>query len=396
MGARDRSDDRASSSVSIVVFIDALGWEVLRDRKFLEEELPHRRKLRSVLGFSSACVPSILTGLTPRDHGHWSFFFHQAGQSPFKPLRLLRWLPPSLRERGRVRSLLSRIVKRCYGFTGYFQLYNMPFSLIDQFDYCEKRDLFADGGISGGPSIFEELRKAGIPFHCSDWRQGETANLQAAESALSEEKVKFAFVYLAAMDSLLHQVGKHSGEVDQKLRWYEERLRELLATARDHYSEVRLFICSDHGMCSVDKTVDIMAGIEALGLEQVTDYVATYDSTMARFWFKNERARARIEEHLAGRSDGHVLSRQELTALGCDFAGDRYGELIYLVQPGTLIIPSHMGTQAIAGMHGYHPDHPDSDASLLSNVAPPAGTRAITDLFALMKAECGLPPSPAR
>jgi hypothetical protein len=143
-----------SDKVSIVVFIDALGWEVLRDRRFLEEELPFRSKLRSVLGFSSACVPSILTGNQPRDHGHWSFFYHTREHSPFRPLRLLRWLPKGMTDRGRVRNWISKVVKRVYGFQGYFQLYNMPFKLIDRFDYCEKRDLFRPGGMNKGKSIF--------------------------------------------------------------------------------------------------------------------------------------------------------------------------------------------------------------------------------------------------
>jgi hypothetical protein len=37
-----RSDSRV---LSMMVFIDALGWEVLKDRKFMEAELPYRRKL---------------------------------------------------------------------------------------------------------------------------------------------------------------------------------------------------------------------------------------------------------------------------------------------------------------------------------------------------------------
>ena len=45
---------RSSDTLSIVAFIDALGWEVLRGRAFLQDELPYRRPLRSVLGFSSA------------------------------------------------------------------------------------------------------------------------------------------------------------------------------------------------------------------------------------------------------------------------------------------------------------------------------------------------------
>lgn len=381
---------KKSPSVSIVVFIDALGWEVLKDRQFLQQELPYRRKLRSVFGFSSACVPSILTGLLPREHKHWSFFYHTPEGSPFKPLRLLGLLPKSLVDRGRVRSAISKVVKKLYGYTGYFQLYNMPFNLIGQFDYCEKRDLFAAGGINNGKNIFEVLTDAGIDFHRSDWRRGEQDNLQSARDALSTGAVPFAFIYLAAMDALLHQVGKHSSEVDTKLAWYEVQLRELMTVARSQYQEVRLFVCSDHGMCSVEHSVDLMAEIAALGLEESRDYVATYDSTMARFWFKNEAARQRISACLATIPDGHILSTAELADLGCDFEGDQYGELIYLLNPGTLIVPSHMGTQPIAGMHGYHPDHADSDASLLSNVAPSTDPRAINDMFDLMRTEASM------
>jgi hypothetical protein len=263
----------------------------------------------------------------------------------------------------------------------------MPFQLIDQFDYCEKRDLFADGGINNGSSIFELLRAEGTPFHCSDWRETEEVNLRAAESALEQGQVPFVFMYLAAMDGLLHQVGKDSPQVDTKLAWYEQELRKLLAIANERYEDVRLFICSDHGMCTVEKSVDVMAEIARLACQEGRDYAATYDSTMARFWFHNDQARECISAKLTELPYGHILSQQELATLGCDFDGDQYGELIFLVDPGMLIVPSHMGNQPIAGMHGYHPDHPDSDASLLSNVEPPATTQAINDMFHLMRAE---------
>jgi hypothetical protein len=48
-----------------------------------------------------------------------------------------------------------------------------------------------------------------------------------------------------------------------------------------------------------------------------------------------------------------------------------------------------MGLKPITGMHGYHPDDLDSDASLLSNVEPPNDPKAITDVFHLMRAESG-------
>ena len=380
---------KKAGKVSIVVFIDALGWEVLKGRRFMEERLPFRRKLRSVFGFSSACIPSILTGLTPREHRHWSFFYYSPATSPFKPLRLLGLLPRSLVDRGRVRNLISKLVKRVYGYTGYFQLYNIPFEHVDKFDYCEKNDLFVPGGMNRSENIFDHLVRAGVPYHVSNWRESEDSNLEQLKTDLAKGQIRFALLYMAAMDALLHEVGKASPQVDQKLAWYEEQLTEVLRVAAQSYDEVRLFICSDHGMATVHTHVDLMSKIEGLGLTFGRDYTATYDSTMGRFWFHEATARERITALLAQVPEGRILPNDELERLGCDFEGDQFGELIFLMNPGTLIVPSHMGLKPITGMHGYHPDDPDSDASLLSNVEPPDDPRAITDVFRLMRAESG-------
>jgi hypothetical protein len=379
-----------ADQISIVAFIDALGWEVLADHQFLEDELPYRRKLRSVLGFSSACVPSILTGRFPQEHEHWSFYFKARRRSPFGNLRWLGLLPSALVDRGRVRAKLSAVLKRLYGFQGYFQLYNVPFDQLSRLDYCEKRDLFAPGGINRGESIFDALTRAGVRYHVSDWRRPEAENLRQLRHDLERREATFAFLYLADLDGLLHRVGKHSPEIGSKLAWYERAFRELLECARRNYSEVRLHVCSDHGMASVHTTVDLMGAIDALGFEQGRDYLAVYDSTMARFWFHNDRARAAIVEHLESVSAGRILPDHELDALGCRFEGDRFGELIFLLDAGHLIVPSHMGRDPIAGMHGYHPDHPDSDASLLSSTPPPGNLACITDIYGLMRAEAGI------
>ncbi|MGD8207105.1 MAG: alkaline phosphatase family protein [Thiohalocapsa sp.] len=381
--------DSKAPKISIVVFIDALGWEVLRGRRFMEQQLPFRRKLRSVFGFSSACIPSILTGLMPREHRHWSFFYYSPETSPFKPLRLLGLLPGSLVDRGRVRNLISKGIKRLYGYTGYFQLYNIPFAQVDKFDYCEKNDLFVPGGMNRGENIFDHLTRAGVRYHVSDWRASEEDNLERLKADLQAGEIEFALLYMASMDALLHQVGKESPRVDEKLAWYEAQLDDVLRTASARYEQVRLFVCSDHGMATVHTHLDLMTRVEGLGLAFGQDYTATYDSTMGRFWFHNDAARERITELLERIPEGRILSRHELEQLGCDFEGDQYGELIFLMDAGVLIVPSHMGLTPITGMHGYHPDDPDSDASLLSNVEPPRDPQAITDVFRLMRAESG-------
>jgi len=378
------SRNERNARIDIFAFVDALGWEVLRGRRFLEEELPWRQRVRSVLGYSSACVPSILTGRTPREHGHWSFFYCSPETSPFRSLRPLRALPKSITGRARVRNLLSQAVARQHGFTGYFQLYQLPFEHAHEFDYCEKRDLFGQDGVSGAPTIFDKLRKSGTPFHVSNWRQDEESNIAALHRDLDAVDVRFAFLYLADLDGALHVVGKDDPSITERIARYEARLRDVLAAARRRYGDVRLSVISDHGMAHVTRTFDLQATLAGLPLRFGRDYVAALDSTMARFWLRSEAAARLLPQVLADADGGRLLSDTELAALGCDFPGQRYGQLIFLMDPGHLIVPSHMGLTPIRGMHGYHPDHPDSDASLLSTHRPERETESICDFHELM------------
>ena len=160
--------------LSLFIFIDALGWELMRRHTFLDDILTVKAPLASVLGYSSTCIPTILTGVSPREHGHLSFFYYQPTTSPFGLCRWLSLLPTSLTRRGRVRHLLSKCLQRYYGYTGYFQLYNMPLRHLPLFDYSEKRDIYEPGGMNTGvPTIFDILRDRHIPFHVSDWRASE-------------------------------------------------------------------------------------------------------------------------------------------------------------------------------------------------------------------------------
>ena len=41
----------------LFVFVDACGWEIIKNDPFAQAVAPHRRSLRSVFGYSSACIP---------------------------------------------------------------------------------------------------------------------------------------------------------------------------------------------------------------------------------------------------------------------------------------------------------------------------------------------------
>lgn len=375
----------------LAVFIDAFGYKVMNRTPFLDEVLKVKVPLKTVLGYSSACDPTILTGCLPREHGHFSFFYYSPASSPFWVLKGLGWLPHAISERARFRRFVSSIFARLAGWDGYFQLYNFPFKYLHLFDYSEKRNIYGPKGIIGGQRTFlDHIRSKGLPFFLADFRRPEEENAKALLKKIRERAICFAYLMLGGLDNVMHTYGPSDCRVDQKVRAYEGMIRQFLEASRSYYEEVRLHIFSDHGMAEVKEAFDLMGHVEGLGLGFGKDYVAVYDSTMARFWFLKEPARDLITNHLVKVRCGRILSKRELETFGCDFEGDRYGEVIFLMDPGVVIHPSFMGRSLLKGMHGYEPEHEDSVAAYATNVELERVPEALTDLYGLLCKEIEL------
>ena len=369
----------------LFIFIDACGWEIIRNDPFARTFAPQRKQLASVFGYSSTCVPSILSGRWPDEHRNWCYFVYDPKNSPFKSLRVLRWLPNAITSRRIFRRWLSKFVKVQLSFRGYFDLYNIPFQHISLYDFTEKKSPLQPGGMNRGTNIFDFLQEKQIRYHVSAPEKPEPANLDALIADIATEQLDFAFLYWAGLDGLLHHVGNDSPEVPAKLRVYEQWLERLLTVARQHYAEIRLYIFSDHGMANCDELLDLKSKIEPLPLRFGEDYVVVYDSTMARFWFFNDRARSEITHSLELVPQGRILPDAELKQMRTLFEDRYFGELIFLVKEGVLIMPSHMGERPIRGMHGYHPTDPQSYAMLCTNQPQiPDDVNAIPDIFKLM------------
>jgi hypothetical protein len=71
-----------AQDLTLFVFMDALGWGLVKKHGFLADLLPYRQPVESVLGYSSTCVPTILTGRMPREHGHMAFFAYDPAKYP--------------------------------------------------------------------------------------------------------------------------------------------------------------------------------------------------------------------------------------------------------------------------------------------------------------------------
>ena len=121
----------------IFLFIDALGAAITEKQPVIRDVTHNWQAVRSVFGYSSACVPSIISGKYPEEHLHWNYFTY--GRDTVSVPKYLRYLPPQLRDRGRIRRYLSPLVARHNNFDGYFQLYQMPLDILPQFGYNEQK-----------------------------------------------------------------------------------------------------------------------------------------------------------------------------------------------------------------------------------------------------------------
>lgn len=387
---------RAKLPIRIFVLIDALGWPAVSKLDFLGDVLPHRRPLRTVLGYSSGAIPTILTGRVPAEHGHWNLFYYDPAGSPFRWLQHMG-LPHRVLDNRVGRRLLKEVGRRVLGLGPLFEVC-VPPHLLPLLNWVEKRNIYAAGGISGGGTIFDEVQRSGIPHRVYSYHHFRDAEiLRRAEADL--EAGGFFFLYLSELDGFLHGHCELDAALQARLDVYADGLRRVFARATELDPGATLTVLSDHGMTPVQHRCDLVARVEALGLRMPAEYLAVYDSTMARFWPFTAPARHALTDLLGTIRGGRLLSDDELRDLGIFFDDRRYGELIFLLEPGWLIDGSDFSGRGWtpAGMHGYHPDDPSSDAVILSSHGFPDALRTISDVYPLMVESAGgvAPDAPA-
>ena len=373
--------------LSVFVLIDARGWKYIEGRNFLSDILPYRRPLRTVLGFSSGAIPTMLTGVYPSQHGHWNLFYYDPQGSPFRWLKFFAFVPDAVMNCRVTSKILKEVGRHVLGLGPMFDCYVSP-NLLRWFNFVEKKNIYGQRGVSGAQSIFDYLEQKGIPHKVYTYHQWNDAEIiELAGNDLVTTSARFYFLYLSEMDMFLHTHCSDESKLDERIAWYDRQLRKVYEVARTVDPEATLTITSDHGMTPVNQYFDVMKEVGLAGYKVPRDYLAVYDSTMARFWFFNEAARQDIRSLLAKAPCGRIISDEELKALGVFFDDRRFGEMIFLLHPGWIFSKSDFnGPQwKPAGMHGYHPDDSYSDAIFLSSHPPDKDMRTIADVYGLMR-----------
>ena len=378
----------ADRQISIFVLVDALGWPLAEMHQFLADALPYRKPLRTILGYSSGAIPTILTGIPPAAHGHWNLVYYDPSGSPFRWLRHFQFLPNFVLNHRVTKKILKEFGQHVLGLGPLFECCVSP-RYLPWFNWSERKSIYSPMGIESRFTVFDLLVQKHIPHRVYTYHHlTDPQILKQAKHDLQNGNASFFFIYLSELDHVLHFHDLGSGEVRDRLSWYGKQLGEIFRVAQDCSQDFTFTVCSDHGMTHVDHRYDLVSEVEAISLSQPDDYLAVYDSTMGRFWFFNAQAREEITARLNTLPCGRILPDEELDELGILFPDRRYGELIFLLNPGWMAARSNFNGNGWnpSGMHGYHPEDPYSDAVFLSNRPPAAEMRTIADLYPLMLA----------
>jgi len=372
-------DDR----VFICVLLDGLGYDLVNEISFLSDLLDDVKPVKTVLGYSCAAQPSILTGLMPQEHGGLCVYY-RSDESVFEWTRMLPQLPEELRRR-KWRDAVNT-TRKLHGVTGHFNVWEVPPELLHRFQLYEQKNFYLDNPLEGIPTILDDARENGITTSAYYWNTLEEHIFGETEEKLATREAHFHYLYISGTDHLLHMEGSEVANVREKLESYAEKIRRIHEVATENYRDVQLLVFSDHGMVDVTGKVDVMNRISALPYKLGEDYLAFYDATMVRFWFDNKECRGPIMDVMASIDDIRLLSEDELEELGSLFPDRRYGEAIYLADGGKIISPSFFGTlDHVRGMHGYHPETPRYDAFVGCFNVDIGEPKAITDLYGIMQ-----------
>ena len=147
--------------LTVVFLVDALGWEIVQRFDFAPMLGGRRGPLGTVLGYSSAAIPSLLSGVTPQEHGSWSMFRLGNDGSPFRYLRGVPKLPHALE--WRARRFVRRLADRKGTIQNYYDLYEIPLELLGEFDLGLHGDAYQPGGLPR-ETVFDRFTADGVKY----------------------------------------------------------------------------------------------------------------------------------------------------------------------------------------------------------------------------------------
>ena len=314
--------------------------------------------VRTLLAYSCAIWPSIFTGQYPDELDLWTEYHRLVNPRSSSSAKLLQLLP-GLRAQRSVAYVMQSLlrlagveldleptlppaIRRYFGRLGsdYRRLPSVP--------------IYSDTLISA------ELEGRGLTWDYIFLSDATSASV--ADLAARARTVDLLIVVVSDTDHFGHvfrPLSQRFGVFLHRLDAWVGELREAVL-AIDPSST--FLLTSDHGMTPVTKAIDVWRPLQKSGLRPGRDALVFLNATVMVAWFESGRAERIIEDIVAQEPTLRKLTRDEIGREHLAFSGRRYGDALYLAEPGVQLVPNFVSLErrAAAGAHGYSPDDPST------------------------------------
>jgi len=352
----------------VVFFLDAVRYDYInrRDTPCLYEAACEGvfGPLETILGFNGIAA-TILTGTYPTDHMVWTQYVFAPRSSPFD------WVAPisgvlekidqglgglkSIRKALRFSILMTSLIR---GRATYYPgVHGVPIRMLPRLSFSTPRNLHEKGAFHPLLSLFDLLRHSELSFELADYSLGDSDQKVIRRALRMRGKPDLLYIRLMDLDEVTHMFGTGSPERVAALRETDRAVGLVLDHLQRKGVNPITVIFADHGMIDVEKRIDVLSRLRDSGLHQDEDCTVFLDSTLARFWARKQ-ALERISESLNDVKSGRILTDEDMVQYHLP-RSRAYGDLIYLVDPGTIIYPNYYQTSSmVSAMHGYDPSTP--------------------------------------
>jgi predicted AlkP superfamily pyrophosphatase or phosphodiesterase len=358
-----------------IFFLDALRYSDIdkNNTPFLEQTMRDGigGPLETLLAYEGIAA-TIFTGTYPTQHGIWTRYYRNLKNSPFKWVHPVSPLlekvdgPLTSTRAKLVRYAVMRLSTLLAGVSYFPGLDEVPMRELSQLDFSIRKKLFEPHCFGSIPSLFDILLANRLSYRYVDHDLFDTDDTVCQKVLGQNFTENVTLVRLVDLDTTSHRYGLGSFERNKIVRHTDALVEKIVTSWRAKHPNLAVACFADHGMVKAEKFVDIQTILRSSDLVAFRDYDEFLDSTVARFWGQ-DAVIEKIKEKLSGRTEGRVLSNQERAAYHIP-ASSRWGQLIFLANPGYVISPNFFEKNSqVKAMHGYDPATPGLETFLIAN-----------------------------
>lgn len=350
----------------IYILLDAFRGDYITqiDTPFLHSIIKDDKKnmfYKNVIPSLSFCERTeIFSGIEPIESLFFTAFKKDPDRSEFKKFKALLNIFHSielfLKLKGNSKVLYRKIVGKIFKLLKIkSKIYNIPLNEIWKYSLSEDYDDIRKASFEN--NIFKLLSEYNLKVLyktftslSGDFFSSDNERIEF----LKNNHINFDFVllYIGETDSFGHEHGPSSYAFKNYLRRLDNELEKMVKIIECN-SEATIIINGDHGMSDVTFQFDVKKHIETICERNNLDPSCIdffIDSTLLRIYTSSKIAKELILTDTLLKKNGTFVY-QDSTHQFKSF----YGDIIWCINSGGLILPNYFQFKKVNGMHGYIP-----------------------------------------